>query len=281
MVYVISALAYITRRAQAAMPHRPLRGLSRLARTMGAFCPPAPVEIHLPDGVLMQLNCQNPTERQLFFSGVYQPPLAQVLREVVPAGGYAIDIGANLGYYSLLLSRLVGKSGRVAAFEANPYLHSRLEADRQRNDFDHLTYYAQAVAERAAELTFAIAQDYGKSSLRTDCIRDAKEHIPVQTVKLDDFVAEQRWPRLDVIKSDIEGSDCRALLGAQEIISRFRPFIVFELWRDTPRECLEEVRNLFQDQDYRLQLLHLSGKRVPFDWQPLTTHHVDVLCFPM
>jgi len=281
MVYVISALAYITRRAQAAMPHRPLRGLSRLARTMGAFCPSAPVEVHLPGGLLMQLNCQNPTERQLFFSGVYQASLAQVLREVVPAGGYAIDIGANLGYYSLLLSKLVGKSGRVAAFEANPHLLSRLEADRQRNDFNHLTYYGQAVAERAAEMTFAIAKDYGKSSLRADSISDVQERIPVQTVTLDDFVAEQRWPRLDVIKSDIEGSDCRALLGARETIGRFRPFIVFELWRDTPPDCLEAVRKLLQDECYRLQLLHLSGKRVPFDWQPLTTHHVDVLCFPM
>ncbi|MFQ3647024.1 MAG: FkbM family methyltransferase [Anaerolineae bacterium] len=262
------------------MPHRPVKGLARLARAMSAFCPTAPVEVRLPDGFVMELNCQHATERQLFFSGVYQSSLAQVLRTIVPAGGYVIDIGANLGYYSLLMSKLVGKSGRVAAFEANPYLLARLEADRQRNNFDQLTYYGKAVAERAAEMTFAIARDYGKSSLQADYIKDVQEHISVQTITLDDFIAEQRWPRLDVVKSDIEGSDCQALLGAREAIRRFRPHIVFELWRDTSPEWQEEARKLLQDHCYELQVLHLSGKREPFNWQPFTNHHLDVLCFP-
>lgn len=280
MVYAVSILAHITRRVQAAMPRRPVKGLTRLARAMSAFCPTSPVEIRLPDGFVMQLNCQHSTERQLFFSGVYQSSLAHALRTMVPAGGYAIDIGANIRYYSLLMSKLVGKSGRVAAFEANPHLLPRLEADRQRNGFDQLTYYGQAVAERAAQMTFAIASDYGKSSLQTDCIKDVQEHISVKTITVDDFIAQHRWPRLDVIKSDIEGSDCQALLGAREAIRRFRPYIVFELWRDTPPEWQEEVRKLLQDHRYKLQVLHLSGKREPFNWQPFTNHHLDVLCLP-
>ncbi len=211
---------------------------------------------------------------------MYQASLAQVLREVVPVGGYAVDIGANLGYYSLLLSVLVGKTGRVAAFEANPYLVPRLEADRQRNGFDHLGIYPQAVAERMGEMTFTIAKDYGKSSLLADNVRDVQERVQVQAVTLDAFVTERDWSRLDVIKSDIEGHDCAALLGAQDTIRRFRPVIIFELWRDTPTAWRDGVRALLREQGYQLQLLYLSGERVPFDWQPLTIHHVDVVCVP-
>lgn len=203
-----------------------------------------------------------------------------MLREVVPVGGYAVDIGANLGYYSLLLSVLVGKTGRVAAFEANPYLVPRLEADRQRNGFDHLEIYPQAVAERMGEMTFTIAKDYGKSSLLADNVRDVQERVQVQAVTLDAFVTERGWSRLDVIKSDIEGHDCAALLGAHDTIRRFRPVIIFELWRDTPTAWRDGVRALLREQGYQLQLLYLSGERVPFDWQPLTIHHVDVVCVP-
>lgn len=280
MVDAMAALARMTRSAQAALPHRLLKGLSRLARALGAFCSAMPYEVRLPDGFYMQLDCRNSAERELFFSGVYQASLAQVLREVTPAGGYAVDIGANLGYYSLLLSALVGKAGRVAAFEANPYLLARLEADRERNHFTQLTHYAQAVSERSGEVTFTIAKDYGKSSLLAQGVAEVQERVQVQAITLDAFVAEHGWSRLDVIKSDIEGNDCAALLGAQETICRFRPFIVFELWRDTPHEWRDGVRQLLQDQRYRLQLLHFSGRREPFHWQPFTAHHVDILCFP-
>lgn len=280
---MIAATARLTRALQARSPERPVPGVTRLSRMLVRLLPVSPGVVTLPNGVRMRLDAGIDAQRELLFSGVYQPALANVLRQHVGPGAHCLDIGANLGYFALDFARRVGKTGRVAAFEANPTLAEALEAQARLNSFDHLHVHNRAVFEASGQaLTFYISTHPGKSSLDAAMAGTTTRAITIETIAIDDFMQAQSWTRLDAIKCDIEGADAPALLGAQASILRFRPFIAFEFSASTPRDLIVRLRTLFAQAHYRLEMLHLSGVRQPFAWQvPSPLDHIDVLCTPV
>jgi hypothetical protein len=105
---------------------------------------------------------------------------------------------------------------------------------------------------------------------------NAQQVIEVETVTLDDYLAG--WPRLDVIKLDIEGYDCQALLGARHSLEKFRPVITFE-YSGTADAAAEEVFHLLDNLGYTLYGLVLrTGAVQPIDWR--SPGHYNVLCLP-
>ncbi|NDJ77940.1 MAG: FkbM family methyltransferase, partial [Chloroflexi bacterium] len=237
----IPTLARITRRLQARHPQRPLKGLTRLANTLDRWLPAYAGPVRFPDGTRMHLDSRNPAERWLIFSGDYQPALTHLLSQHTPRGGYALDVGANLGFYTLKFAQWTGPDGRVAAFEANPALAQRLEEQVTLNDFAHVAVVAQPVHSQAETLTFYISASPGKSSIHSAHVAAPTETLTLQAITLDAYLHQHDWPRLDVVKMDIEGNDCNALLGARETLARFRPVIVFEYWFSTPDTITQQV----------------------------------------
>jgi len=280
---MIAATARLTRAVQARFPERPVPGVTRLSRMLVRLLPVPPGAVMLPNGVQMQLDARIDSQRELLFSGVYQPALANILRQHVRPGAYCLDIGANLGYFALDFARRVGATGRVAAFEANPTLAEALEGQTRLNGFDHLQIHNRAVFEASGQLlTFYISKHLGKSSLNAAMAGTTEREIKIETIAIDDFIDAQGWPRLDLIKCDIEGADAHALLGAQATIRRFRPFIAFEFSDTTAGDLIERLRRMFAQTNYRLELLPMTGVRQPFDWHvPAPLDHVDVLCTPL
>ncbi|MCA9909454.1 MAG: FkbM family methyltransferase [Anaerolineae bacterium] len=280
---MIAATAKLTRALQVRSPGRPVPGVTRLSRMLVRLLPVSPAVVTLPNGVRMLLDAGVDAQRELLFSGVYQPALANVLRQYVGSGAYCLDIGANLGYFALDFARRAGAAGRVAAFEANPTLAEALAAQARLNGFDHLRVHKRAVFETSGQaLTFYISTHPGKSSLDAALAGTTTREITVETVAIDDFIQAQGWTRLPAIKCDVEGADAPALLGAQASILRYRPFIAFEFSASTAPNLIDQLRTLFAQANYRLELLHLSGKRQPFAWHvPAPLDHIDVLCTPM
>lgn len=280
---MIAATARLTRALQTRFPERPVPGITRLSRLLVRLLPLSPSVVTLPNGVRMRLDASIDSQRELLFSGVYQPALAHVLRQFVGQGAHCLDIGANLGYFALDFAFRAGATGRVAAFEANPALAQALEAQARLNGFDHLQIRTRAVFEMGGQmLTFYISKHLGKSSLDATMAGTTEREIEIETIAIDDFIDAQGWPRLDVIKCDIEGADAPALLGAQATIRRFRPFIAFEFSDTTSSDLIERLRTMFAEANYQLEMLYISGVRQPFDWQvPAPLDHVDVLCTPL
>src|SRR5262245_23640309 len=155
-----------------------------------------------------------------------------------------MDIGANLGFYALKFAHWVGGQGRVAAFEANPALVRRIEENRDLNRFSHLDVVAKAVHHQAGDITFYVSDSRGKSSVMAGHVPRPAQVLTVPAMTLDAYLQQQAWKRLDVLKLDIEGNDCHALLGMQEALARFRPFVVFEYWYDTPADIADAAFNL-------------------------------------
>jgi FkbM family methyltransferase len=158
--------------------------------------------------------------------GVYEPHVTAVFRERLRPGMHVLDIGANIGYYSMLSASLVGPSGSVTAIEPNPDSAKLLEASRRANSFDNVIV-VQVAAGRELGL-LAIHGSYGNvmTSAAPDDAAALINSTTVQTFRVDDLVARNK--KIDFVKIDVEGAEYNALLGASELIKRCHPMIVSE-----------------------------------------------------
>lgn len=149
-------IARSTRWLQARFSQRPIKGLTRVSNLLSRWLPPYQGVVHLEDGIYMQPDSRQPAERWLLYSGNYQPALTLILKQRTPSGGYCLDIGANLGFYTIKFARWAGPTGRVVAFEANPaqclaqpVLSScRCERRRPSTGRDHRILRVKVTAQR-------------------------------------------------------------------------------------------------------------------------------------
>ena len=189
---------------------------------------------------------------RLMFSGFAAPPPA--LAFTTP-GGIAIDVGANLGEWSVPLARAVGKDGRVLCIEPNPAVAAALAATLRINNFGQAEVLPVALAAHDGEGRLLVErEDTGRSRLSPGA-----GTIPVPLRRLDGIVDEQRLARLDLLKIDVEGYERLVLTGAVETLRRFRPAVVFESGHEAP-EDRQAIAALCDDLAYELvAVLHDYG----------------------
>jgi FkbM family methyltransferase len=156
----------------------------------------------------------------------YEPNVTAVFRERVRQGMHVLDVGANIGYFTMLSASLVGPTGSVIAIEPNPESAKLLEASRRANSFQNVTVF-QVAAGRAPEL-LVLHGNY--SNAMTSAVPDEASElissITVPSFKIDELVPRER--KIDFVKIDVEGAEYNALMGASELITRWRPTIVSE-----------------------------------------------------
>jgi FkbM family methyltransferase len=166
------------------------------------------------------------------FFGTYEPELREIFRAVLHPRGIAIDVGANVGWHTLLMARLVGPAGRVLAIEPNASVRRRLEDNVSINRLSQVAIIPSAMsdADEAVDFYGPAAEDAGSGSghiVRGE--RSSKQTtVPVDARRLDAIVADAQLERLDLIKIDVEGLEWAVLHGGEQTIAKFRPFIVFE-----------------------------------------------------
>jgi FkbM family methyltransferase len=165
--------------------------------------------------------------RHVFVTGEYEPATTRVVKSRLEPGDVFIDIGANIGYFSLLASRLVGAAGRVIAFEPVPQTREELLTNVRLNRAGNVTVRNEAVADSAGEARFFVgpADHRGISSLRS--LDDASGVLSVRKARLDDLVPAE--VNVGLIKMDVEGAEYLALQGMQERLRRDHPDLVIEV----------------------------------------------------
>src|SRR5947208_449532 len=105
------------------------------------------------DGMFFMARPSVPMDWYVMFFGTYEPEVRQIFRAVLSSRGVALDVGANVGWHTLLMARLVGNDGRVLAVEANPSMRARLEENLRLNHFAHVEIipYAMMDSEGTAQ----------------------------------------------------------------------------------------------------------------------------------
>jgi FkbM family methyltransferase len=179
-------------------------------------------------GMWLLLHPQDGLQKQILLDGAYEPDVVDILHKYLRPGATFVDVGANIGYFTLIAAQTVGPQGTVHSFEPGPETAERCRQNVARNGLaDNVQLHQIALSNQLAQLAFYISSDSGNSSLSGEGL-DVKERVTVQTRSGDDVLSD--LTRLDLLKMDVEGAELKALYGLRGTLERFRPPVILEVF---------------------------------------------------
>ncbi|HTZ05148.1 MAG TPA: FkbM family methyltransferase [Gaiellaceae bacterium] len=170
------------------------------------------------------------------------------MRDALAPGGTAIDVGANVGVYTVAAARHVGQGGRVLAVEADDEYVPRLRSNLARNGLANVEVVAAAAGSADGEVELIIAADRAFSSIKPlVSYRGAGATRTVPQLRLDTLWRDAGEPGVGFVKIDVEGAELEVLAGAGDLLARCRPALVVEVNPGTE----DEVRRRLGALGYR------------------------------
>ena len=158
----------------------------------------------------------------LSISGVFGPRDTQTVKDNVFSGNIVVDLGANIGYFTCLLAKIVGEGGKVFAFEPDPRNLKLLRRNIQENDYKNVIIADKAVSDVNGSCTLYSSQKkFGANRIFESKKKQTHDFIPKksETICLDDYFEKQNLlKKIDFIKIDVEGSEFRAFNGMKKIL---------------------------------------------------------------
>ena len=167
-----------------------------------------------------------------FWLGNYENPLIAALEHISKKGMISYDVGANIGYISLVMASLNGQQGRVVSFEVLP---KNLERLQNNIEINHLTEgiksVAKAVSDKSGKGSFLVHASGAMGKISEAKGRDERYESTqkIETIALDDFVYRDKNVAPDIVKIDIEGAEGLALKGMRRLLKEFKPSLIIEL----------------------------------------------------
>ena len=230
---------------------------------------------------------KDPSMRQTFQSYAlcqeWEPSTTEIFKKMVKEGDTVVDLGANIGYFTLLAAKLVGKKGKVYSFEPEPRNYNYLLKNIELNGYDNVFATQKAVSDETGKTKLYICpcdtghhtinQYGGIKAHKPDFIDDKKDFVEVETVTLDDFFKDTKQP-VNVIKMDVEGAEMLALSGRDRIIresKNIKMFVEFFplLIREMGGSPEEFIRRLLDDYQFSMFV-------IPDDYDASTKKRVRV-----
>ena len=180
-------------------------------------------------GLVMDLDMHDPLDVSVYFNVMDMEVLAAI-RQFVKSGDTVLDIGANIGYFSLLMAHEVGNRGAVHAFEPNPTVCDRLKAHALMNGYkDVIRVHNLAIGETSSSSDlYLYAGTHGHSSLEPRADR-AHSSIETKVETLDELYSRGDISLPSFVKIDTEGAELLGLRGGEQLIQQSRPVIVCEI----------------------------------------------------
>lgn len=223
----------------------------------------------------------------ILLDGYWENWITNVFRKVVRPGMKVLDIGSNIGWYSVLAADLIGSTGRLTSFEANPEIAELAYRNIMINGYlDRATVVNKAVFSTSTDLEFHLYDRYmGSSSLfaseaAAKSYHDELRTITVQAVALDDYF--QPGSQVDFIKMDAEGAEPHILKGSDrllrdnpqvQIMMEFAPSVLSVSWGGAEKFCAEILQLGFEI--WRIE--HNSTMQKVSIEELLNTPHCDVV----
>lgn len=210
-------------------------------------------------GFKMVLNLQ--TEKD-YWLGTYEAELQAALHELVQPGMVLYDIGANIGYISLMMARLSGMDGKVFSFEALPANLRRLKENISLNNMDSvIKVHSKAVVDLTHPVRFLAhsSTSMGKAAGSAGRVEEYDQEITVEGLALDDFVYKQKQAEPDIIKMDIEGGEMLAVKGMKRLLKERKPILLVELHG---KEAAQAVWDALTKAKYSMMEMHTGHPRI-------------------
>lgn len=161
----------------------------------------------------------------LSIRGSYEPFEADLFKNEIQPGDIVLDIGAHIGYYTLIAAQLVGSGGRVFAFEPEPKNFSLLEKNIKINNYSNIVAVQKAVSDKSATLKLYLAENNSGDHRIYDPNDGRSKFINIEVVKLDDFFKD--YNRINVVKIDVQGAEGGVLKGMENLIQYNKNIKIF------------------------------------------------------
>jgi len=252
-------------------------------------------QIHNPSvttlyGTRMFLNNHDMMiSKSLYFDKFWELNETNFFKKIINKGMNVVDIGANIGYFSILFSRWIGETGKVFCFEPEPDNFHLLQKNIQANNCENIIPIQKAVSNSNGTTSLFLSEEnkgdhriidfdaYYKDELRKE--------IEVESIKLDSAIPPNF--NIDIIKMDIQGAEMLAMEGMLEILNRnYKMYLVTEFWPyaieksgHIPRKLLEQIIQT----GFKISILK-NGQQIPIE-NPLEiihdyskTEHFNLIC---
>jgi FkbM family methyltransferase len=194
----------------------------------------------------------DPQSQKGYLLGTYEPGCVRIVQTLVKPGWFVADLGAHIGYFTLLLAKCVGPEGRVFAFEPSPENFAVLRENIALNGYENVHVEQKAVSNKDG--TVILRPGPGTlSSMNAIC--EKGRGVAVEAVALDHWFLSQRLPTLHFLKIDIEGAEDLAIEGMQCVLLDCRPILLLEVHGGRKSRALV----LLQNAGYSLDALGSDG----------------------
>jgi len=185
---------------------------------------------------------------ELESTGQYEATSMKCCKNGLKPGMTFVDVGANIGLFSLAAGKVVGQTGRVYAFEPDSGNCALLKRNMEQNGYAKVTIVAKAVSDRSGTCML-FESEFNKGDHRTYEVSKGRKHVTIETVSLDAYFPA--GTRIDMIKMDIEGAEEAALKGMDRIIDENPKLqMIIECWpaglKENGTDALTMFRSLEQ-----------------------------------
>jgi len=224
----------------------------------------------------------------LSINGVYEPLETKLVKKEIKKGDVVLDIGANIGYYTLIFAKLVGEEGKVFAFEPDPDNFALLKKNIEINGYRNVILVQKAVSNKTAKIRLYLSEARADVHTIYDS-HDGRQSIEIEAVRLDDYFKNYNG-RIDFIKMDIEGAEAGAIQGMPlllrknkhlKILTEFLPIALKEFGIDA-----EDYLKLLLKHGFTLYDINQRRKKIEPDniaelserYAPETGNYTNLLC---
>ena len=231
---------------------RPSRTLEKIALWWGYRFRPQRTIANLRSGSRIFVDPTDHLQLLIYYLGTFEHHCLAYLKACTPNGGTVVDVGANIGFYTLESARAVGPTGRVISIEAAPAHAAALRENLRLNNIANVLLIEVGVWDVPGEAILS-CQKGGNLGMYTLGSTGGPGRV-VTTKRIDDLLQEQGIQSVDLLKMDIEGSEYRALRGATKILKDYRPSILIELNESALRMCgssCNDVKKLLREAGYQ------------------------------
>ena len=188
----------------------------------------------------------------------------ECLKQIIKNGDIVVDLGANIGYYTLILAQLVGKSGHVYAFEPEPSNFEILSKNVKENKHDNVTLVQKAVSDKNGKVKLYVSKR-NLSSHRIFDAEDKRKSIEVDVTTLDEYFQKSK-KLVKFIKMDVEGAEGATILGASKIIEDSKNLVImmeyFPKWIKKFGDIPEEILKSLVGKKFKLFNINKKNKKL-------------------
>jgi FkbM family methyltransferase len=215
------------------------------------------------NGTTIRVDLEDRIER-LMWGHCYENHIQQCFLALLSQGSLYVDVAAHFGYHAVLAASIVGPTGRVYAFEADPSNFERLQ--EYLRAFAWATALNKAAWIKTGSVVFERSSQDGESGRGTvTAVRDLKkgQHISISAVSLDDWAAGNKIENVSLTKIDAEGSEISILGGARDFLTQTKPAVITEINNSLLQQgerSPDEMVEILHECGY--EVFHLSGRHV-------------------